>query len=56
MSNHFRTPEDYELFLYSLIEKFPAVKHSTITFIRLGSSLAKIAGELFFDNDIRLMV
>jgi len=56
MSTHFRTPEDYELFLYSLTEKIPAVKRSTITFIRIGASLAKITGELFFDNDIRLVV
>lgn len=56
MSNHFRTPEDYEFFLYSLIEEFPAVKRSTITFIRIGSSLARVAGEIYFDNDIRLVV
>ena len=47
MSNPFRTPEDYELFLYTLTDKFPSVKRSTI---------ARIAGELHFENDIRLVV
>lgn len=56
MSDPFRTPEDYELYLYTLIENFPSIKHSTITFIRLGSTLAKVAGELYFENDIRLVV
>ena len=56
MSEDFRTPEDYELFLYSLTENYPEITHSTITFVRLGSTLARVAGELFFENDIRLVV
>ena len=56
MSSLFRTPEDYELYLYTLPEKFPVVKRSTITFVRLGSTLARVSGELFFENDIRLIV
>lgn len=56
MSDPFRTPEDYELYLYTLPEQFPTVKTSTITFIRLGSTLARVAGELAFENDIRLVV
>lgn len=56
MSNPFRTPEDYELYLYTLAEKFPSIRRSTITFIRLGSSLARVAGELYFKNDIQLVV
>ena len=56
MSHPFRTPDDYELYLYSLAESFPSIKRSTITFIRRGSSLAKVTGELFFNNDIRLVI
>jgi hypothetical protein len=56
MSDSFRTPEDYELYLYTLAEKFPSIKRSTITFIRLGSTLARVAGELYFEGDIRLVV
>src|SRR3990172_3673614 len=29
MSNPFRTPEDYELFLYTLTEQFPSIRRST---------------------------
>ena len=56
MSNPLRTPEDYELFLYTLIERFPEVHRSTMRFIRRGSSLARVAGELYFDQDVRLVV
>ena len=56
MNNPLRTTEDYELFLYTLREKFSSVHHSTITFVRKGASLARVAGELFFDHKIRLIV
>jgi len=56
MTNSLRTAEDYELFLYSLVEQFPSIKRSTIVFIRLGATLARVAGELFFDSGIRLVV
>ena len=56
MNNSFRTAEDYELFLYSLPEQFPSIRRSTLTFVRLGASLARIVGELFFDSDVRIVV
>jgi hypothetical protein len=56
MSEHFRTAEDYELFIYTLSERFPIIKRSTIRFIRIGSSLARVAGELFFENDLKLVI
>ncbi|MFH1006813.1 MAG: DUF6516 family protein [Candidatus Latescibacterota bacterium] len=56
MNNPLRTSEDYELFLYTLTEKFPSVRHSTITFVRRGASLARVAGALSFDHEIRLVV
>lgn len=56
MNNPLRTPEDYELFLYTLTQQFLSVRRSTVTFVRRGASLARIAGELYFDNDIRLIV
>ena len=52
----FRTPEDYELYLYTITEQFDSVRTSTITFIRLGSTLARVSGELSFTNGIRLVV
>ncbi len=56
MNNPLRTIDDYELFLYTLTEQFPAVRHSTLTLIRMGATLARVAGELHFDRDIRLVV
>jgi len=32
MTDPLRTPEDYELFLYTLTEQFPWVRRSTVTF------------------------
>lgn len=55
MSEHFRTPEDYELFVYSLPERFKSIRHSTLTFVRRGASLGRIAGELHLDQQIRLV-
>jgi hypothetical protein len=56
MNDPLRTPEDYELFLYTLAERFPSVRRSTVVFIRRGSTLARVAGELHFDQGIRLVV
>jgi len=56
MSNPLRTPEDYELFLYTLTEQFPSVRRSTVTLVRLGATLARVAGELHFEQGIRLVV
>jgi len=35
-----RTPEDYELFLYTLAERYVSIRSSTLTFSRRGYSLA----------------
>ena len=56
MSNPLRTPEDYELFLYTVTKRFPSVKRSTITFIRRGATLARVAGELYFEHDFHIVV
>jgi hypothetical protein len=56
MSNPLRTLEDYELFLYTLAEQFPSVRRSTLILIRRGATLARVAGELYFDRGIRLVV
>jgi hypothetical protein len=56
MSNPLRTSEDYELFLYTLIDQFPSVRRSTLRLIRRGATLARVIGELYFDDDVRLIV
>ncbi len=53
MNNPLRTPEDYELFLYTIAEKFPLIRRSTLTLVRRGASLARVAGELTFNHGIR---
>jgi hypothetical protein len=56
VTNPLRTPEDYELFLYTLTEQFVSVRQSTVVFIRRGATLALVTGELLFDQDLRLVV
>ncbi len=56
MSNPLRTPEDYELFLYTIADSFQPVKHSTLTFVRIGASLARVEGEIQFEDHVRLVV
>ncbi|MCL4262393.1 MAG: hypothetical protein KJ069_04230 [Anaerolineae bacterium] len=56
MSNPLRSAEDYELFLYTLPDQFPSVHRSTVTFVRRGSSLARIVGELHFAHHLRVVV
>jgi len=56
MSEPFRTLEDYELFIYSLPGQFQSVRQSTLTLVRLGASLARVAGSLHFDVGFRLVV
>jgi hypothetical protein len=56
MSNPLRTPEDYELFLYTLAGQFPAIERSTLALVRRGASLARVSGELFFSHRMRLTV
>ncbi len=42
MSNPFRTPEDYELFLYTIPDQYSDVMCSTVTFVRIGMTLARV--------------
>lgn len=49
MNNQLRTPDDYELFIYTLSEQYPAIVRSTVTFVRVGATLARVAGEIEFD-------
>ena len=56
MSDALRTIEDYELFLYTLTDRFPVIHHSTVRLVRRGRSLARVTGELHFGGDVRLVV
>jgi len=56
MSNPLRSLVEYEHFVHTLIQQFPAVRRSTVTFVRRGATLARIAGELQFDLGLRLVI
>lgn len=56
MSNPLRTLVDYKLFVYSLADQFPSIKRSTLTVVRKGATLARIDGEIYFDQDYRLVI
>ena len=56
MSNPLRTSEDYELFLYTLTDQFVSVNRSTVTLVRLGATLGRVTGDLYFECDVRLIV
>jgi hypothetical protein len=56
MSNPLRTVADYELYLYTLAERYPAIRRSTLVLVRRGATLARVAGELHFDRGIKLIV
>lgn len=56
MNIQFRSPEDYELFLYTITELFPSVKRSSLVFVRRGSTLGRVSGELYFSNGFRLVL
>lgn len=56
MTNPLQTDQAYELFIYTLAEHFPAIHHATLTFVRRGGGLARVAGELHFAHTFRLVV
>ena len=56
IGNPLRSPEDYELFLYTLSDRYPSILRSTLTFVRRGISLARVSGELIFAHGLRLVV
>jgi hypothetical protein len=56
MNHPLRTVGDYELFVYSLAEQFPFINYSTLTVVRKGATLARVDGEVSFDQGYRLVI
>ena len=56
MKDPFRAPEDYELFLYTLVERFPVISRSTLVFVRLVATMARVSGELFLTNNVGIVI
>ncbi len=56
MNNPLKSSADYEYFLYTLKESFPLIISSTVVFHRLGATLARVNGELCFEDGFKLVV
>ena len=56
MDNPLRSDTDYELFIYSIVESFLLVERSTLTFVRQGATLARVAGDLYLAGEYRIVV
>lgn len=54
--NPFRSFRDYEEFIYTLSQRFPAIERSTLVVKRRGRCTALLQGELMFTNGFRLVV
>ncbi|HID64516.1 MAG TPA: hypothetical protein EYP49_17500 [Anaerolineae bacterium] len=44
--NHFQSLTEYERFVYTLQQRYPAIRRSTLTVIRRGAAVARLTGEL----------
>jgi len=56
MSHPFRTLADYELFLYTLAQRHPSIRHSSLILVRRGTSLARVEGEIAIEGGCRIVV
>lgn len=52
----FSTFEAYEQDLYALLHNYETIRSSTLALIRQGKSVAIVQGELYFEQDVRLVV
>jgi hypothetical protein len=50
------TLADYEVFVYSLQDRFPTITRSTLTLIRRGEGVAELRGDVEFRGAVRLGV
>ena len=54
--NPLRSLPEYELFIYSLVDRHPNITRSKLVVIRRGATVAEVVGEVELDNAIRLVV
>ncbi len=54
--NPFQSLRDYELFIYTLVQKFPLVQSSTLTLAQKGRLFAELTGTIFFSDGYRMTV
>ena len=56
MENPLVGAESYELLVYSIQQRYPQIKVSTLVLKRTGKMFGELSGQVFFDDDIRLFV
>lgn len=56
MPDPLASPEDYQAFIYTLQEQFPAIRRSTVTYIPAGELFGRVEGLLLFDHNTILCV
>ncbi|MBI4769792.1 MAG: hypothetical protein HY784_05085 [Chloroflexi bacterium] len=54
--NPLRSLADYELFIYTLAQRYQSIQRSTLVVIRRGDTIAVVRGEVEFRRGIRLPV
>ena len=54
--NPFESLPDYEQFVYTLQQRYPAIQHSTLVVVRRGSSVAYLQGEIAFVRGYRITI
>lgn len=54
--NPLRSLPDYEAFIYTLAQRYPAIRRSTLVVARRGAAIAVVHGELEVTGGIRLIV
>jgi hypothetical protein len=47
---------NYGKLIYSLQERYASVRHSTLVLVSIGPTLAKLEGQVIFENDVVLDV
>lgn len=54
--NPFQSPREYEEFVYTLAQRFPAIASSTLVVARRGARIVTVTGEISFARGYRLVV
>ena len=54
--NPFQSIRDYEDYIYTLAQQFPAIRRSTLVLIRRGKRVAILQGDLSFANGYRITI
>ena len=54
--NPFQSLHDYEEYIYTLQQQYPAIKASNLVVIRRGKLVARLQGELIFEEGYRITI